>query len=101
MCRDGCSKIVITDRDRINDYSEYSSVYGIPIISGIEFNTDMRGMHILGYGIDDVTNVANIMLNLEMENQDVCYRVIEREILELMRNGLDGIEIVNRGISRL
>lgn len=78
MCiAEGCSKIAITDHDKINDYQNYSDIYGIPIISGIEFNSSTSGMHLLGYGIKNIDRVQKIMNEIEMENQDICYRVID------------------------
>lgn len=78
MCkRVGCSKIAITDHDKINDYSNLGIEYEIPIISGIEFNSDVRGMHILGYGLDNIDKVQKIMTDLEKENEAVCYKVID------------------------
>ena len=73
----GCSKIAITDHDKINDYSELSELYGIPIVNGIEFNCSTRGMHILGYGISDIDKVQKIMNDIERENEGICYKVID------------------------
>lgn len=73
----GCSKIAITDHDKINDYSELSKTYGIPIINGIEFNCSTQGMHILGYGISEINKVQQIMNDIEKENEKVCYKVID------------------------
>lgn len=78
MCiKNGCSKIAITDHDKINDYEELSVKYGIPIISGIEFNCATKGMHLLGYGIKNIDNVQRIINALEEENEIVCYKLID------------------------
>lgn len=73
----GCSKIAITDHDKIDDYSKLSQLYDVHIINGIEFNCLTKGMHILGYGIENIDNVKNIMNNLEKENERVCFQVID------------------------
>ena len=57
----GCSKIAITDHDKIDDYSKLSQLYDIHIINGIE----------------NIDNVKNIMNNLEKENERVCFQVID------------------------
>lgn len=93
----GCKKIAITDHDRINDYSDLSIKYGIPIVSGIEFNTSYDGMHILGYGFDKIFEIQNKMYVLARENEEVCYKIIDHlysdgfdisveQVLECMKN---------------
>lgn len=80
-----CDLIAITDHEYIQDYSYYSNFYGINIINGIEFNTDIRGLHILGYGIVDIDKVNSFMDYLHQQNECVSFELIER----LMKRGYD------------
>ena len=80
-----CDLIAITDHEYIQDYSYYSNFYGINIINGIEFNTDIRGLHILGYGIVDIDKVNSFMNYLHQQNECVSFELIER----LMKRGYD------------
>lgn len=80
-----CRKIAITDHEVINDYSDLANSYGISIINGIEFNTSVRGMHILGYGIMDIERLRAFVDDLRFKNQVVCYKVIEL----LQKGGFD------------
>lgn len=73
----GCKKIAITDHDVIVDYSEESRKHRIVIINGIEFSTDNKGMHILGYGLDNIDSVQNYLDDIGKENQEVCYKIID------------------------
>ena len=49
--KNNCSIIALTDHDIVNDYSYMEENYNLPIISGIEFNTSINKLHLLGYGI--------------------------------------------------
>lgn len=82
----GCSMVSITDHEIINDYSSLAKKYGIEIVPGIEFNTAIRNMHILGYGIKDLERVSKFMLALRLKNEQVCF-----EVLKLLEQG--GIDI--------
>lgn len=73
----GCRKIAITDHDIIVDYSEESRRNGIIIINGIEFSTDTKGMHILGYGLDNIDYVQNYLDDIARENEEICYKIID------------------------
>ena len=72
-----CKKIAITDHDAIRDYSNLEKEYGLEVISGIEFNSSIKNMHILGYGIKDISELSRIMDELRRKNEEVCYRVID------------------------
>ena len=73
-----CYKIAITDHEVITDYTELSKKYNINIVSGIEFNTDVKRLHILGYGINDYYNINKEMETLKKYNEMVSYKVIEK-----------------------
>ena len=49
----GCQTIAITDHELCENYELLSQKYDINIISGIEFNTSISNLHLLGYGIID------------------------------------------------
>lgn len=74
----GCNKIAITDHEVINDYTEVSKNNSISIINGIEFNTEMRGMHILGYGIFDMQQIRTVIANLHEENEYISLKLIKK-----------------------
>lgn len=82
----GCTLISITDHEIVRDYSSLSLKYGIDIVSGIEFNSATRNMHILGYGMKDIAKVTKVMNELRTNNQQVCF-----EVLELLEK--DGFDI--------
>jgi len=73
----GCKKISITDHEIVSDYTALEEKYGIIITPGIEFNTAVRNMHILGYGMKDITLVNNEMRRLRLMNECVCIEVIQ------------------------
>lgn len=75
--KNNCFKISITDHEMVNDYSDLANKYGISIISGVEFNSSIRNMHILGYGIDNMDIINDRMRELRLMNEDICLRVIE------------------------
>ena len=72
-----CYKISITDHEIIKDYKELSNKYGIEIINGIEFNTSISYLHLLGYGIKDINNLTKIINNIRRKNEEVCFKTIE------------------------
>ncbi len=50
--KNDCHEIAITDHDNITDFSKLAKENDITIIPGIEFNTSVTGMHLLGYNIN-------------------------------------------------
>lgn len=72
-----CKSIAITDHEIIKDYSKISEKENIKIFNGIEFNTDTKGMHILGYGIKDIKEVNRYMNDIFQENEYVAYELVE------------------------
>ena len=81
-----CRYIAITDHEIMDDYTDIESRYDIKIISGIEINTDICNMHILGYGIKNIDEVNNVMMENRRKNEQVALEVIAR-----MKN--DGYDI--------
>ena len=75
--KNNISMISITDHDYIENYSDLASKYDISTVTGIEFNTSYKKMHILGYGIEDIQLVKKIMNELAMYNEDVVLKVIQ------------------------
>lgn len=78
----GCSLIAITDHEIVKDYQELGFTYGIDVIPGIEFNSSVQNMHILGYGMNDINRVTKFMNELRIKNEQVCF-----EVLELLEKG--------------
>lgn len=83
--KNGCYKISITDHEVIKDYSNVGKENGIEIINGIEFNCSEKGLHILGYGIEDIYDISNFVDILHRENESVSYQLIDN----LNRAGYD------------
>lgn len=75
--KNGCTIISITDHDIARDYSYLSTKYDINIIPGIEFNTSIANMHLLGYGMNNFDSIISKMNELQLYNQNVCIEVIE------------------------
>lgn len=73
-----CQTIAITDHELCGDYKLLSQKYDINIISGIEFNTSISNLHLLGYGIVDFDKMDDKMLSLRKLNEIICIEVIER-----------------------
>ena len=73
-----CNKISITDHEIIKDYSIISANENIEIINGIEFNTSVSGLHILGYGIKDIPKVQKCMRFLHEENEHITFELIDK-----------------------
>lgn len=76
--RNECYKIAITDHEIFFDYNGLAHESGIEIVNGIEFNTDTRGMHILGYGMTNISKVNNEMEKLHKTNEAVSFELIEK-----------------------
>lgn len=74
----GCQTIAITDHELCENYELLSQKYDINIISGIEFNTSISNLHLLGYGIIDFDKMNAEMLSLRKLNEVICIEVIER-----------------------
>lgn len=72
----GCKSIAITDHDYAANYDDLAEKYNITIIPGIEFNTSIRNMHILGYGMSDIESVNNYLLKVKLENEKICLEVV-------------------------
>jgi Predicted metal-dependent phosphoesterases (PHP family) len=81
----GCKIISITDHDLFNEYNDFSNKYDIDIISGIEFNTSISNLHLLGYSAKESKLVNETMQELRVENEIICLEVIEL----LKRDGFD------------
>ena len=79
-----CSLISITDHEVLNDYSYLNKSFkDIDIVNGIEFNTNEKGVHILGYKIEDIDYINNFIDNLHKDNEHVSFELIEA----LKKNG--------------
>lgn len=73
-----CSLISITDHEVLNDYSYLNESFkDIDIINGIEFNTSEKGVHILGYKIEDVDYINDFIDNLHKDNEHVSFELID------------------------
>lgn len=83
--RNNCYNIAITDHEVVKDYNSIAVENEINIISGIEFNSSEKGMHILGYGIKDIERLSNYIDELHMENESVTYQLIKK----LENKGID------------
>ncbi len=73
-------ELAITDHDTIINlqrYKELSFKYGICIIPGIETATDIKGMHILGYGIQDFDRIETFMNHYRNLNKAGAEKTIE------------------------
>lgn len=80
-----CSEIAITDHEIVDDYKWLSDKYHIEVINGIEFNSSIRNMHLLGYGMNDLGRINETMLKIRLMNEKVCLKVIEK----LQNDGYD------------
>ena len=83
--KNNCSIIALTDHDIVNDYSYMEKNYNLPIISGIEFNTSINKLHLLGYGIKKIDELNKKLYDLRKYNENVCIEVI----LKLQAAGYD------------
>lgn len=75
--KNGCLEISITDHDYIDDYSALAQANNITILSGIEFNTSVKGMHLLGYNITDMELINHKIDSLKLKNEDIAKQVID------------------------
>jgi len=80
-----CQIISITDHDDIDIYPYLQDKYNIEIIPGIEFNSSVRNMHILGYAMNDISEIKRVTDNLRLLNEKICFEVIEK----LRQDGFD------------
>ena len=80
-----CIKIAITDHEKVNDYTNIAKENNILITNGIEFNSSYNGMHILGYGMNDIEYMKKVTTEINNENEEVCFSLIEL----LYNNGFD------------
>jgi len=83
--KNNCSIIALTDHDIVNDYSYMEENYNLSIISGIEFNTSINKLHLLGYGIKKIDELNKKLYDLRKYNENVCIEVI----LKLQAAGYD------------
>ena len=81
----GCNVIAMTDHEIINDYCYLEKKYNIKIVSGIELNTSEPNLHILGYAIEDIKTISDIMNSLMIQNESVCFEVINK----MQQDGFD------------
>ena len=73
-----CSLISITDHEFLNDYSYLNDVLSdVEIANGIEFNTNEKGVHILGYNIKDINFINSFINELHKENEHVSFELID------------------------
>lgn len=72
----GCAKIAITDHEFASDFSYIEDRYPIEITPGIEFNSAIRNLHMLGYGMTDIDGLNDALQSLKEKNSKVCYEVI-------------------------
>lgn len=72
-----CKIISITDHELLNEYDALAKKYNIDIISGIEFNTSISNLHLLGYAVKNFKLVDEEMQNLRIKNERVCLEVVE------------------------
>lgn len=72
-----CKIISITDHELLNEYDDLAEKYDIGIISGIEFNTSISNLHLLGYAVKNFKLVDEMMHDLRIKNERVCLEVIE------------------------
>lgn len=83
--QNGCQIISITDHELSNNYDYLSKKYNINIVSGVEFNTAVSNMHLLGFGITNFDEFNKIMIKLRKLNERICIEVIEK----LKKDGFD------------
>lgn len=72
-----CKIISITDHELLNEYDALAKKYNIDIIFGIEFNTSISNLHLLGYAVKNFKLVDEEMQNLRIKNERVCLEVVE------------------------
>lgn len=72
-----CKIISITDHELINEYNALANKYDINIVSGVEFNTSISNLHLLGYAVKNYKLVDEVIQSLKIKNESVCLEVIE------------------------
>lgn len=68
----GIEELAITDHDTIinlKEYSYYEKKYKLKIIPGIEIPSNYKGIHLLGYGINNFDIIEETMYNLKKYNE--------------------------------
>lgn len=83
--KNGCDKISITDHELVSNFDYLEEKYPIEIFSGIEFNSSIRNLHLLGYGIKEIDGLNESLHPLKEKNSKICYEVIDA----MARNGFD------------
>lgn len=80
-----CKIVAITDHELSSNFEQLEKKYDINIIPGIEFNTSVSNLHLLGYGITDFEKLDKKMTELRKLNEVICIEVIEK----LRNDGFD------------
>lgn len=73
-------EIAITDHetiDNIQNYRELEKRYAVKIIPGIEIPTNMKGLHILGYGIKKFERMQSFVDDFKVINRQRTEKTIE------------------------
>lgn len=73
-------EVAITDHDTIinlRNCKELENLYGVRVIPGVEIATDIKGMHILGYGIKNFEMVEEYLIKMKILNEDGAKKTIE------------------------
>ena len=73
-----CKVIAITDHELLSNFEQLEKKYDINIIPGIEFNTSVSNLHLLGYGITDFEKLDRKMTELRKLNEVICIEAIEK-----------------------
>lgn len=64
--------ISITDHDTIinlKNYKLYREKYNMNIIPGLEISSNIKNVHILGYGINNFEKLEKVLIDLKIENE--------------------------------
>lgn len=69
--------ISITDHDYIDSYESLEEEYKITILPGIEINTAVRNLHLLGYCMTNFDDLMNLIMEIKQDNEKVCLEVIK------------------------
>ncbi len=80
--------ISITDHDTIinlKNYKLYREKYNMNIIPGLEISSNIKNVHILGYGINNFEKLEKVLIDLKIENEGR-----NKESIEILKkNGID------------
>lgn len=90
-------EIAVTDHEtliNIYNYKELENTYGIKIIPGIEISTNMKGLHILGYGIKDFETMESFVNVFKTMN-----KLGTEKTIEILQN--DGIDISTKQVEEV